>query len=118
MESSTSNDCDRGRVGAAARARDRPCTEEEFSMMAEPSIQAIRERRELLRALASAASVALTGCATAAAASAGHRDLDADNHEEAEVTPGEDLMQEHGVLERVLLVYDEAARRIEHGEEL
>src|SRR5439155_9243337 len=26
------------------------------------------------------------------------------------------LMQEHGVLERVLLVYDEAARRIEQGE--
>src|SRR5262245_19478893 len=37
-------------------------------------------------------------------------------HEEAEGTPGEDLMQEHGVLERILLVYDEAARRIERGE--
>ncbi len=32
---------------------------------------------------------------------------------EAVVTPGEDLMQEHGVVERVLLVYEEAARRIE-----
>ncbi|XXF78357.1 hemerythrin domain-containing protein [Myxococcaceae bacterium GXIMD 01537] len=27
-------------------------------------------------------------------------------------------MQEHGVLERILLVYDESARRIEHGESL
>lgn len=38
------------------------------------------------------------------------------NAGEAEVTPGEDLMQEHGVLERILLVYDEAARRIESNE--
>lgn len=37
---------------------------------------------------------------------------------EALVTPGEDLMQEHGVVERVLLVYDEAARRIVTGESL
>jgi hemerythrin-like domain-containing protein len=37
---------------------------------------------------------------------------------EAEVTPGEDLMQEHGLIERVLLVYDEAARRLEQNEAL
>lgn len=38
-------------------------------------------------------------------------------HEEgAEVTPGEDLMQEHGVLERVLLVYETLADRLERGE--
>jgi hemerythrin-like domain-containing protein len=35
--------------------------------------------------------------------------------EEAEVTPGEDLMQEHGVLERVLLIYDEAAGRVDRS---
>src|SRR5512140_3416880 len=29
-----------------------------------------------------------------------------------EVTPAEDLMREHGVLKRVLLVYDELQRRI------
>jgi hemerythrin-like domain-containing protein len=33
--------------------------------------------------------------------------------EEEEVTPAEDLMREHGVLKRVLLVYDEAIRRID-----
>ncbi len=33
--------------------------------------------------------------------------------EEEEVAPGEDLMREHGVLKRVLLVYGEAIRRID-----
>src|SRR5262249_16561100 len=32
------------------------------------------------------------------------------------VTPAEDLMQEHGLLQRVLLVYDEAAARIERSQ--
>ena len=36
--------------------------------------------------------------------------------DDAEVNPGEDLMQEHGVLERVLLIYEEGARRIERAE--
>jgi hemerythrin-like domain-containing protein len=39
-------------------------------------------------------------------------DKDKDDNE-AVVTPAEDLMQEHGVVERVLLVYDELARRLE-----
>jgi hemerythrin-like domain-containing protein len=62
-------------------------------------------RRELLGALA------LAGCATASARRGEHGE-----GAEAEVTPGEDLMQEHGLLERVLLIYDEAARRVERGE--
>jgi hemerythrin-like domain-containing protein len=37
---------------------------------------------------------------------------------EEEVTPAEDLMREHGVLKRVLLVYREAIRRIDAGEDL
>jgi hemerythrin-like domain-containing protein len=37
---------------------------------------------------------------------------------EEEVAPGEDLMREHGVLRRVLLVYDEAVRRLAAREEL
>jgi hemerythrin-like domain-containing protein len=32
--------------------------------------------------------------------------------EEAEVTPTEDLMREHGLLNRVLLIYEESARRL------
>lgn len=38
--------------------------------------------------------------------------------EEAEVTPTEDLMREHGVLKRVLLVYGEAIRRIDARQDL
>src|SRR4051812_8918736 len=33
--------------------------------------------------------------------------------EEEDVSPPEDLMREHGVLKRVLLVYEEAIRRLE-----
>jgi hemerythrin-like domain-containing protein len=35
-----------------------------------------------------------------------------------EVSPPEDLMREHGVLKRILLVYGEALRRMEANEEL
>ncbi len=34
-----------------------------------------------------------------------------------EVTPAEDLMFEHGVIERLLLIYDEAVRRIEDDQQ-
>jgi hemerythrin-like domain-containing protein len=34
-------------------------------------------------------------------------------HEEEDVAPPEDLMREHGVLKRVLLIYDEGIRRID-----
>jgi hypothetical protein len=72
-------------------------------------------RRPVLFAVATAASVALLGCAlTAASRPRGKRGKE----DEVEVAPGEDLMQEHGVLERVLLVYDESAARLEHGSAL
>jgi hemerythrin-like domain-containing protein len=38
--------------------------------------------------------------------------------EEEEVSPAEDLMREHGVLKRVLLVYEEAIRRIDAKQDL
>lgn len=59
----------------------------------------------------------LASCATAGGG-AGHSETPEKNEGEAEVTPGEDLMQEHDVLERILLIYDEGARRIESGEQL
>jgi len=37
--------------------------------------------------------------------------------QEEEVSPGEDLMREHGVLNRLLLVYDEIARRLDGRED-
>ena len=39
-------------------------------------------------------------------------------HEEEEVSPNEDLMREHGLLERILLVYEESAVRLDGGREL
>lgn len=53
--------------------------------------QGIEERRYWLRA-AGVTAMALVGCGRS-----GHEP------EEVEVTPGEDLMQEHGILERLLL---------------
>jgi hemerythrin-like domain-containing protein len=41
-----------------------------------------------------------------------------EGEKEEEVSPAEDLMREHGVLKRVLLVYGEAIRRIEANEDL
>jgi len=38
--------------------------------------------------------------------------------EEEEVSPAEDLMREHGVLKRVLLIYEEAIRRMTANQEL
>jgi len=40
-----------------------------------------------------------------------------EEEKEAEVSPPEDLMREHGVLKRVLLVYGEALRRLEAQED-
>jgi hemerythrin-like domain-containing protein len=74
------------------------------------------ERRELLRTLAAAGGLVLAGCATTRSTRGAEAAGSKREPEEAEVTPGEDLMQEHGVLERILLIYDEAARRIEHNE--
>jgi hemerythrin-like domain-containing protein len=78
-------------------------------------------RRQVLETLACAAGVALIGCAAGAkpprVAPAGGEPSASEPGEddEAEVTPGEDLMQEHGVVERLLLIYDEAASRAERG---
>ena len=38
-------------------------------------------------------------------------------HEEEEVTPAEDLMREHGLLKRILLIYDEVDSRIAQQKE-
>src|SRR3954462_5956878 len=55
------------------------------------------------------AGAAAGRAARAAPASAGKK-------EEAEVGPAEDLMREHGVLRRVMFLYDEAARQLESGQ--
>jgi hemerythrin-like domain-containing protein len=82
-------------------------------MKPSPIVPSVAQRRTLMRA-AAAAAVGLVACAHEAhGARAPARQGD---KEEAEVTPGEDLMQEHGIVERILLIYDESARRIESNE--
>jgi hemerythrin-like domain-containing protein len=76
----------------------------------------VGDRRSFLHgATSTAAGLVLASCATASAGGA-HSETPGKDQGEAEVTPGEDLMQEHGVLERILLIYDEGARRVESGE--
>lgn len=75
------------------------------------------ERRRALGALAALTGVAWVACGSSQKGAESPKKQGGD-HDEAEVTPGEDLMQEHGLLERVLLVYDEAARRIDASEPL
>lgn len=75
------------------------------------------QRRRTFELVALAGAAFVVGCAGKSPA-ARSADEQSDEKAEAEVTPGEDLMQEHGVLERVLLIYDESARRIETGEQL
>src|SRR5262245_31754909 len=40
-----------------------------------------------------------------------------EKEEEEDVAPAEDLMREHGVLKRILLVYDEVRERISAGKD-
>jgi hemerythrin-like domain-containing protein len=57
--------------------------------------------------------LAIAGTAGAGALVANAAAARPEPKDEEEVAPGEDLMREHGVLKRVLLVYGEAIRRID-----
>jgi hemerythrin-like domain-containing protein len=65
-------------------------------------------RRALLIGGLSSAAALFTGCAAT-----GRDSKSKPTKPEEDVSPGEDLMREHGVLNRVLLVYEECTRRIE-----
>lgn len=69
----------------------------------------VPSRRSFLGA--AGAGALLVGCAHASPSSA-HQGKD------DEVTPAEDLMREHGVLRRVMYLYDDAARRLDAKEEV
>jgi hemerythrin-like domain-containing protein len=73
----------------------------------------ILERRRILGySLALGAAATVAGCASSAARSAEEGKLEAD------VGPAEDLMREHGVLNRILLVYEECRRRLDERSEI
>lgn len=67
-------------------------------------------RRQVLLVTALAAGAALAGCAGNKAAGD-----DRAKDPRDEVDPGEDLMREHGVLSRVMMIYDDAALRLDTG---
>jgi hemerythrin-like domain-containing protein len=68
-------------------------------------------RRAFLGAGAAAGFLAVGAAAPAAAAKKKAK-------EEEDIGPGEDLMREHGVLRRILLVYGEVSRRLEGSGDL
>jgi hemerythrin-like domain-containing protein len=63
-------------------------------------------------------SAGLIGAAAILSARAGWAQAKKTADEEEEIAPPEDLMREHGVLNRVLLIYDEAVRRIDATQDL
>jgi hemerythrin-like domain-containing protein len=78
------------------------------------------ERRRFLQLLGSSAALALTGCGPAGRVLTGRAPGPAEKpaaEEEGSISPAGDLMREHGVLERILLIYEECARRLEHSGE-
>jgi hemerythrin-like domain-containing protein len=70
-------------------------------------------RRRALQQVAVLGPLLVGGGAVAVAAPSAKKERQG---EEDEVSPTEDLMREHGVLRRMLLVYAEASRRLEAGE--
>jgi hemerythrin-like domain-containing protein len=65
-----------------------------------------------------AVGLLVAGCAGTSGAATPPRNAHDGKEEEEKVSPVEDLMREHGLLNRVLLVYEEGARRIDTGEPL
>jgi hemerythrin-like domain-containing protein len=77
------------------------------------------ERRRFLQRIISGSAIVLASCTTVSPQLRGDsKDASVSPKEEEEVSPAEDLMREHGVLKRILLIYGEALRRIETNEEL
>jgi len=80
-----------------------------------------REERETRRGflkLAGGAGVLLSTGKVLRAADVKPRTREEGEEEEEEVSPAEDLMREHGALDRVLLIYEEAARRLDGRQDL
>ena len=71
-----------------------------------------RDRRGFLAGAAGTGLVLIAGGAHAAKPADGRKQPAKEKEKGGDIPPTEDLMREHGVLRRVLLVYDEAARRL------
>ncbi|CAN92028.1 hypothetical protein predicted by Glimmer/Critica [Sorangium cellulosum So ce56] len=75
-------------------------------------------RRTLVLATSSIGMSAVLGACARPGAAARDPKQEGSAGEGDEVTPGEDLMREHGVLRRVMFLYDEAIRRLDGHEEV
>ncbi len=75
----------------------------------------LTSRRSFLHLTSSVASGIALSAISSTVLAAGKKE---DKGKESEVNPVEDLMREHGVLRRVLLIYDEAAGRLLKGSKL
>lgn len=77
-----------------------------------------KDRREFIRwAAIVAPSLVFSGCAATHPVGTEQKRSSAESKEE-EVSPAEDLMREHGVLDRVLLIYEEGLRRLNSKQDL
>jgi hemerythrin-like domain-containing protein len=80
---------------------------------------AIGDRRDFLALAAGAAGGLVTlGALAAQPETQSPKEQGADKGGEEEVSPAEDLMREHGVLKRVILVYREGIGRLEKNEDV
>src|SRR5438034_413567 len=70
-------------------------------------------RRQLV--LGTGASLLLLGCAKAGAAPASAPRSGEGEESDEDVSPPEDLMREHGALNRILLIYEESVHRLDAG---
>jgi len=75
-------------------------------------------RRDFVGAAVAAGLAGTLGGTWMASARAGDQKPAAKGKTAEEVSPGEDLMREHGLLKRILLIYGEAIRRLEAKEDL
>src|ERR1041385_1099131 len=66
--------------------------------------------------LGAGAGLLLLGCSRAGGGTSKRQSKS--NESEEDVSPPEDLMREHGALNRILLIYEEATRRLDAGREL
>lgn len=77
------------------------------------------KRLALWTGVTAALALGVSACAGSdirpASASASPKKKKEEEEEETEVSPAEDLMQEHGIVHRVLLVFDEAAMTLTAG---
>ncbi len=72
----------------------------------------VRGRREFLAGIAGTGVVLISSSARGAQEKEEKKKKEGGKEKEEGIPPTEDLMREHGVLRRILLVYDEAARRL------